>query len=81
MAITKIHPSKSTLNLAIDYSTNSEKILITTNECHYVNAHLQFIETRKMNHTKGTVLARHLIKSFAIGETTAEQAHEIGKKL
>ena len=25
MAITKIHPIKSTLNLAIDYITNSEK--------------------------------------------------------
>ena len=26
MAITKIHPIKSTLNLAIDYTTKSEKI-------------------------------------------------------
>ena len=36
MAITKIHPIKSTLNLAIDYITNEaktdEKILVTTNK-------------------------------------------------
>ncbi len=85
MAITKIHPIKSTLNLAINYITNSkktgERIHISSNYCHYSNAHLQFMETRKINHTKGSVLARHLIQSFAIGETSAETAHEIGKKL
>jgi len=38
MAITKIHPIKSTLNLAIDYITKSEKtdenILASSFNCH-----------------------------------------------
>lgn len=46
MAITKIHPIKSTLNLAIDYITNEaktdEKILVTTNNCFPATAHTQF---------------------------------------
>jgi hypothetical protein len=37
VAITKIHPIKSTLNLAIAYITNEEKtdekILVSTNKC------------------------------------------------
>ena len=38
MAITKIHPIKSTLNLAISYIVNGEKtdeqILVSTHKCH-----------------------------------------------
>ena len=68
MAITKIHPIKSTLNLAIDYITNSEKtdekVLISSFKCHPSTAHIQFMKTREDNDTKGTVLARLLIQSF-----------------
>ncbi len=68
MAITKIHPIKSTLNLAIDYITKSEKtdekILISSFKCHPSTAHIQFMKTREDNDTKGTVLARLLIQSF-----------------
>ena len=85
MAITKIHPIKSTLNLAIAYITGNEKtdgeVLITSKFCHPSTAHLQFEQTRKISGTHGTVLARHLIQSFLPGETTAEKAHEIGKEL
>ena len=85
MAITKIHPIKSTLNLAIAYITGNEKtdgeVLITSKFCHPSTAHLQFEQTRKISGTHGTVLARHLIQSFLPGETTAEKAHEIGLKL
>lgn len=66
MAITKIHPIKSTLNLAIDYITKSEKtdekVLVSSFKCHPSTAHIQFIKTREDNDTKGTVLARHLIQ-------------------
>lgn len=85
MAITKIHPIKSTLNLAIEYIINEaktdEKILVTTNNCFPATAHTQFLKTREDNNVKGTVLARHLIQSFLPNETTPEQAHQIGLNL
>lgn len=85
MAITKIHPIRSTLNLAIEYITNEdktdEKILVTTNNCFPATAHTQFLKTREDNNVKGTVLARHLIQSFLPNETTPEQAHQIGLDL
>ena len=85
MAITKIHPIKSTLNLAIDYIVNEEKtdeqILISTHKCHQETAHTQFLSTRNDAETKGSVLARHLIQSFLPGETTPEIAHQIGLEL
>ena len=68
MAITKIHPIKSTLNLAIDYIVNGDKtdeqLLVSTHKCHESTAHTQFLRTRNDAGTKGTVLARHLIQSF-----------------
>ena len=51
MAITKIHPIKSTLNLAIDYITKSEKtdekVLVSSFNCHPSTAHIQFMKTRE----------------------------------
>ena len=85
MAITKIHPINSTLNLAIDYVVNREKtdeqILVSTHKCHQETAHTQFLRTRNDAVTKGNVLARHLIQSFLPGETTPEMAHQIGLEL
>jgi len=85
MAITKIHPIKSTLNLAIKYITNEnktdEKILVSTLNCHEETAYIQFQNTRNFYETKGTVLARHLIQSFLPDELTPELAHEIWKEL
>ena len=85
MAITKIHPIKSTLNLAIDYITKSEKtdekILVSSFKCHPSTAHIQFMKTREDNDTKGTVLARHLIQSFLPGEVDPIKSQEIGMEL
>lgn len=85
MAITKIHPIKSTLNLAIDYIVNGDKtdeqILVSTHKCHQETAHTQFLRTRNDAGTKGNVLARHLIQSFLPGETTPEIAHRDGMEL
>lgn len=85
MAITKIRPIKSTLNLAIDYIVNGDKtdeqLLISTHKCHESTAHTQFLRTRNDAGTKGTVLARHLIQSFLPGEATPEMAHRIGLEL
>ena len=85
MAITKIHPIKSTLNLSIKYILNSDKtdknILISTYMCNEKTSHNQFLNTRKLNNINGTILARHLIQSFLPNEVTPEKAHEIGKSL
>ena len=85
MAITKIHPIKSTLNLAIAYITNEEKtdekILVSTNKCFASTTHTAFMKTREDNKVNGTVLARHLIQSFMPGEATPEIAHQIGMEL
>jgi len=85
MAITKIHPIKATLNLAIDYITDTKKtdeqILVITNKCHPASAHTQFLKRREEQNTRGNVLARHLIQSFLPGETTPEIAHQIGLEL
>ena len=85
MAITKIHPIKSTLNLAIDYITNEEKtdekILVSTHNCFVSTAHTSFLKTREDNKVSGSVLARHLIQSFLPSEATPEMAHQIGLEL
>jgi relaxase len=85
MAITKIHPIKSTLNLAIVYITNEEKtdekILVSTNKCFASTAHTAFMKNREDNKVSGSVLARHLIQSFMPGEATPEIAHQIGMEL
>lgn len=85
MAATKIHSIKTTLNLAIDYITEAHK----TEEQKYVFgfncspefAGLEFEQTQRKFCFNGSNLAYHLIQSFAPGEATPEQAHEIGKKL
>ena len=85
MAITKIHPIKATLNLAIEYITDAKKtdeqLLVSTNKCHPASAHTQFLKRREEQNTRGNVLARHLIQSFLPGETTPEIAHQIGLEL
>jgi hypothetical protein len=85
MAITKIHPIKSTLENAINYITKKdktdEKIFVSSLGCVPETAHLQFQNTREINKTRGNVLAHHLIQSFYPGEVTPEKAHEIGEEL
>lgn len=86
MAYTEIHPIKSTLGKALAYICNpdktDEKILISSFGCFHETADIQFeftLAQTKMR--KGDNLAHHLIQAFDPGETTPEQAHEIGKKL
>ena len=85
MAITKIHPIKFTLHLAIAYITEDKKtdeqILISSYKCNASTAHIQFLRTREDNDVNGTVLARHLIQSFLPNEVTPEKAHTIGLEL
>ena len=85
MAVTKIHPIKSTLKKALDYICNPEKtdgkLLVSSFGCAPETADIEFDFTRRLAKNKSTiVLARHLIQSFEPGEVTPEQAHEIGKQ-
>lgn len=86
MAYTEIHPIKSTLDKAIAYICNPEKtdgkLLISSFGCSHETADIEFqftLSQTKMR--KGDNLAHHLIQAFDPGETTPEQAHEIGQKL
>lgn len=85
MAVTKIHPINKTLKKAIDYILNPDKtnnkFLSSTFMCSKDFASEEMLQTIKESNSRATVLARHLIQSFAPGETTPEQAHEIGRKL
>lgn len=85
MAVTKIHPIEKTLYLALDYIMNEdktdEKILISSFGCNPKTAHLEFEQTKRECNSKAKILARHLIQAFAPGETTPEQAHQVGLEL
>lgn len=85
MAVTKIHPIKSTLNKALSYICNpektDEKILISSYGCSYETADIEFGFTLSQAREKGNNLAHHLIQSFAPGEVSYEEAHKIGKEL
>ena len=85
MAITKIHPIKSTLKKALDYIENPEKtedkMLVSSFGCSYETADIEFEMLLAQAMQKGNNLAHHLIQSFAPGEATPEQAHEIGVEL
>ena len=85
MAVTKIHPIKSTLKKALDYIENpdktEDKMLVSSFGCSYETADIEFGYTLSQALDKGSNLAFHLIQSFAPGEVDYEKAHEIGKQL
>lgn len=85
MAITKIHPIKTTLDLSIDYicdpNKTDEEILITAYKCGHKTAALQFKNTRGVMNSSSKNLGRHLIQSFMPDEVTPTLAHQIGEEL
>jgi len=85
MAITKIHPIKTTLDLSIDYicdpNKTDEEILITAYKCGHKTASLQFKNTRELMNSSSKNLGRHLIQSFIPNEVTPTLAHQIGEEL
>ena len=85
MAVTKIHPIKSTLKKALDYIENpdkaDDKLLVSSFACSYETADIEFEMLLAQAYQKGNNLAHHLIQSFAPDEATAKLAHEIGKQL
>jgi len=85
MAITKIHPIKTTLDLSIDYicdpNKTDDEILITAYKCGHKTAALQFKNTKKIMNSSSKNLGRHLIQSFMPNEVTPTLAHQIGEEL
>ena len=85
MAVTKIHPIKSTLKKALDYITNpaktDDKLYVSSFGCAVETADIEFEKTRLRAMNKGNNLAPHLIQAFEPGEVTPEAAHEIGRQL
>ena len=86
MAVTKIHPIKSTLKKALDYICNpsktDEKILISSFGCVPETADIEWEYTlSQCRMKKGNNLAHHLIQSFDPGEVGYEAAHQIGEEL
>ena len=85
MAVTKIHPIKTTLKKAIDYICNGDKtddeIYVTTHLCSRENAHKEFELTKKQFNSRTKTLAYHLIQSFVPEEVSFEEAHQVGMEL
>lgn len=85
MAVTKIHPIKTTLKKAIDYICNGDKtddeIYITTHLCSRENAHKEFELTKKQFNSRTKMLAHHLVQSFVPEEVSFEEAHQVGNEL
>ena len=85
MAITKMHPIRRTLNKAVEYITDEYKtageIYVSTYGCTRETIEDDFEYTRRQASYHGTIIAQHIIQSFAEGEITPEQAHKIGIEL
>ena len=65
MAVTKIHPIKSTLKKALDYIENQaktdEKMLVSSFACSYETADIEFELLLSQVMQKGNNLAHHLM--------------------
>ena len=83
MAITKIHAIKTTVQKSVEYICNPHKtdnrILIDTFACGIETAAGDFEMENKVNKLNSNP-AYHLIQSFAPGEVTFEEAHQIGQE-
>ena len=64
MAVTKIHPIKSTLKKALDYIENpdktDEKLFVSSYGCSYETADIEFQMLLDQAYQKGNNLAHHL---------------------
>lgn len=82
MAYTKIHPIRSTPELAIAYILNPDKtedlLHASSFACSLKTAAIEFAMTKKRLNSDCQNLAYHFIQSFKPDEVTAEQAHRIG---
>ncbi len=85
MAITKIHAVKATIGKTVDYICNPDKtdeqILISSFGCSPETAARDFAFDLSQTSGQGPNLGYHLIQSFAPGEVSFNEAHEVGVQL
>ena len=85
MATTKLWKFKSRLDRLIDYAINGEKtenkLYVSGINCMPDTAFYEMDNTKKQFFKTGGIECYQGYQSFAEGEVTAEQAHEIGVKL
>jgi len=85
MSITRIHAIKATIKRSIDYICNPKKTdgetLVYTFGTTIEYAPQMFEEALSKTDKSDPNLAYHLIQSFAPGEVSPQEAHEIGKEL
>lgn len=84
MATIKITASKGGTGNLENYlkkESKTEEKLITGHDCDSSKFAKSFELTRNLNNQTAGREHYHIVQSFAKGETTAEQAHEIGNKL
>ena len=85
MAYTKIHAITATVDKAVAYICNSDKtdegILISSYGCSPETAAFDFKFSLSKTRQSDINKAYHLIQSFAPGEVSYEEAHQIGNEL
>lgn len=87
MAVTSIHSVRTTLGKSIQYIVDGNKNrngeLVISNGCSTdaQTATEQFSKIRACGSGRSTILAQHIIQSFAPDEVTPEQAQRIGIEL
>ena len=85
MATTKLWKFKSRLDILIDYAINGEKtenkLFVSGINCMPDTAFYEMKNVKKQFFKTGGIECFHGYQSFATGEVTPEQAHEIGVKL
>ena len=85
MAITKIHPIKSTLNFAISYIVNGEKtdeqILVSTHKCHQENCSHTIFKNKKWCRNKRNCSCKASNSILFTGRSNSWMAHQIGMEL
>lgn len=79
------NPQKTSLQQAVDYALNKEKteqdLFCSSIGCTLETAFADMRRVKKMWHKEDEVQGFHLVQSFAPGESTPEQAHQIGLEL
>ena len=85
MAYTRIHAIKATIDKSVAYICNPNKtegnLLVSSFSCSPETAQFDFKTALSKTNSKDVNLAYHLIQSFAPGEVTPEEAHQIGIEL
>ena len=85
MAYTRIHAIKTTVDRSIAYICNPDKtdgeLFVSSYGCSARTAALEFAFANGKTTGNDGNLAHHLIQSFAPGEVSFEEAHQIGTEL